>query len=248
MKSHYLWFRRPLLALVFGCGIMAAQPPAPALADSCSGTNYNGCGGQGLSSYVPEYHFHDACCVHDQCYDTARLSREDCDREFLWNMNTACDLHPDDSSCRFWASTYHWAVGQFSENNYNGPPDPYVPDPSTITLASGVGWDWEGSPSYEGGGGRSSSGDSLWSQFDPNPSDLEAACRELEQIATEQCEGEGLVLGGFACFSETYGSAYCQTVYEQHGCELDGQLVAQYQEVEDGGDPKNDPRVWVCPY
>jgi hypothetical protein len=149
-------------------------------------------------------------------------------------------------------------VRQFSENNYEGPPDPYRPDPSTITPASGGAWGVYGGSSSSGGGstggsggsssGISSSDRTLWEQFDPNPTNRDEACAELEQIATEQCEGDGLVLGGFVCFSETYGSAYCQTSFEQRGCLMDHQLVAQYQETEgEDYDPEKDPQVWVCP-
>jgi hypothetical protein len=94
-----------LRAVVLIFGVMAVQLPELVLAGP-------GCTG------VPDYIFKSACEIHDECYDSARLSREGCDNEFLIEMHLACDSNPDRSNCMDIANLYHWGVTAFAACHY----------------------------------------------------------------------------------------------------------------------------------
>jgi hypothetical protein len=111
MQSHSSRFYRLLMAIVWSFSIMSAQPPRLALAQ------YDGC------TAVPDYYFKEVCNIHDECYDTARLSREDCDHEFLDSMESACASRPDASACEFVAGIYYLGVRLFSACSYKDNPE-----------------------------------------------------------------------------------------------------------------------------
>jgi Prokaryotic phospholipase A2 len=105
MKSRYSCVPESLLTVILSLGVMAIQPSEPAFAGP-------GCTG------VPDYIFYDACNNHDECYDSARLSRHVCDNLFLDDMYRACDAENRETYCHAVANTYYAGVWILAHCHY----------------------------------------------------------------------------------------------------------------------------------
>jgi hypothetical protein len=95
MKSIFGRFCVTAVVVVGNLGLITATRTAFA-GEGCTG--------------VPEYYFHTACEIHDECYDTGRSIRTDCDKEFLHNMKTECESNPDADACKSMATIYYLGV------------------------------------------------------------------------------------------------------------------------------------------
>lgn len=53
--------------------------------------------------------FRNACAAHDACYQSC-ANRADCDRQFLYNMQSACDCSSNPRACYMKARCYYTAT------------------------------------------------------------------------------------------------------------------------------------------
>jgi len=79
----------------------------------------NGNGGTAVPDSGHGFDFHDACDSHDRCYGnqsngSSSSERRRCDRQFLSDMRSACNVHKTYSSgwfaCRTVAKSYYYGV------------------------------------------------------------------------------------------------------------------------------------------
>ena len=56
--------------------------------------------------------FRAACAGHDACYESC-ANRADCDRQFLYNMRSACDCSANPRACYRKAQCYYMATRLF---------------------------------------------------------------------------------------------------------------------------------------
>ncbi len=62
--------------------------------------------------------FRPACATHDACYSGSGMARRDCDRQFLYNMTTACDCSSKPKACYRRARFYYVAARLFGGSMY----------------------------------------------------------------------------------------------------------------------------------
>jgi hypothetical protein len=96
------------------------------------------CGSGATSGLVPDkpggYDFNDACKNHDKCYCTSGSSKDDCDAQFLEDMQAACESSPLNSvGCNDLAQIYYGAVHNYGQDAFDKaqkagcPPPPCPP-------------------------------------------------------------------------------------------------------------------------
>ncbi|WP_050986214.1 hypothetical protein [Schlesneria paludicola] len=56
--------------------------------------------------------FRSACAAHDACYQSC-ADRRDCDRQFLYNMQSACECSSNPRACQRKARCYYLAARLF---------------------------------------------------------------------------------------------------------------------------------------
>lgn len=99
-----------ILALAFmaNCGLVQAE--CPPWRPCGAGTPFGG------NRLIPQgfygADFRPACAAHDACYGTC-ASRRDCDRQFLNNMNCACEGSSNPRACMRRARGYYIATRLF---------------------------------------------------------------------------------------------------------------------------------------
>lgn len=102
------------LAACFAFVILASALPARA---ECP--PWRPCGPQnswGGNRLIPQgfygADFRSACAAHDACYQTC-ADRRDCDRQFLCNMQSACDCSANPRACYRKAKFYYMSARLF---------------------------------------------------------------------------------------------------------------------------------------
>ena len=81
---------------------------------------YNGCNFSQISEFGNV--FFPACRLHDHCYHhepaSSGLSKKQCDKRFLSNMNKICEGRKDEKRCKSRASLFYRAVRFFGKKSW----------------------------------------------------------------------------------------------------------------------------------
>jgi hypothetical protein len=91
--------------------------------DSCP--SWRPCGGgktRGGNKWIPQSRtgidFRPICLAHDRCYGAANKTREQCDKDFLNALRSACDNSIRPHACKRRAKVMYLAVRWFGADHY----------------------------------------------------------------------------------------------------------------------------------
>ena len=105
-----------MFALIFLANCLSAQAECPPWRPCGPGSPAGG------NRLIPQgfygADFRPACAAHDACYTGSGFSRSECDRQFLCNMQAACDCSSNPRACYRKARFYYNTARLFGGSMY----------------------------------------------------------------------------------------------------------------------------------